>query len=139
MVIQKNINVQFSRNHRFCPADGAVYTPDTVHALLHASPRDAIISRILTNSNTTFISRLISTFPVNQSEGHHGEKHHAVLGLRFPAVLEEKNLQGYNNKLLSFDKQEHKTKEVTDLNPRAQVHYKLTNALKMFIWFIVFV
>ncbi|XP_051949458.1 glutathione S-transferase A-like [Xyrauchen texanus] len=40
---------------------------------------------------------------------------------RLMIALEEKNLQGYNNKLLSFDKQEHKTKEVTDLNPRAQL------------------
>uniref|UniRef100_A0A669C6K5 Glutathione S-transferase rho n=1 Tax=Oreochromis niloticus TaxID=8128 RepID=A0A669C6K5_ORENI len=36
-------------------------------------------------------------------------------------ALEEKNLQGYNQKLLSFQKGEHKSKEVTDVNPRGQL------------------
>lgn len=36
-------------------------------------------------------------------------------------ALEEKNLQGYNQKLLSFEKGEHKSKEVMDVNPRGQV------------------
>ena len=36
-------------------------------------------------------------------------------------ALEEKNLQGYNHKLLSFDKMEHKSQEVLDINPRGQV------------------
>ncbi|XP_073319622.1 glutathione S-transferase A-like isoform X1 [Pagrus major] len=36
-------------------------------------------------------------------------------------ALEEKNLQGYNQKLLSFDKMEHKSQEVLDINPRGQL------------------
>ncbi|XP_004547840.1 glutathione S-transferase A [Maylandia zebra] len=36
-------------------------------------------------------------------------------------ALEEKNLQGYNQKLLSFEKGEHKSKEVMDVNPRGQL------------------
>jgi len=36
-------------------------------------------------------------------------------------ALEEKNLQGYNQKLLSFEKGEHKSQEVLDLNPRGQL------------------
>ncbi len=36
-------------------------------------------------------------------------------------VLEEKNLQGYKHKLLSFDKKEHKSEEVLKLNPRGEV------------------
>ena len=36
-------------------------------------------------------------------------------------VLEEKGLQGYGNKLLSFSKKEHKGEEVLKLNPRGQV------------------
>lgn len=36
-------------------------------------------------------------------------------------ALEEKNLQGYNQKLLSFEKMEHKSQEVLDLNPRGQL------------------
>ncbi|XP_030644272.1 glutathione S-transferase A [Chanos chanos] len=36
-------------------------------------------------------------------------------------ALEEKNLQGYNQKLLSFEKGEHKSKEVMDINPRGQL------------------
>ena len=37
-------------------------------------------------------------------------------------VLEEKGLQGYNKKLLSFEKKEHKSEEVTSINPRGQVY-----------------
>uniref|UniRef100_A0A3Q0SZ11 Glutathione S-transferase rho n=1 Tax=Amphilophus citrinellus TaxID=61819 RepID=A0A3Q0SZ11_AMPCI len=40
---------------------------------------------------------------------------------RVMIALEEKNLQGYNQKLLSFEKGEHKSKEVLDINPRGQV------------------
>ncbi|XP_030644279.1 glutathione S-transferase A-like [Chanos chanos] len=36
-------------------------------------------------------------------------------------ALEEKNLKGYNQKLLSFDKGEQKEKETLDINPRGQV------------------
>uniref|UniRef100_A0A3P9J5B4 Glutathione S-transferase rho n=1 Tax=Oryzias latipes TaxID=8090 RepID=A0A3P9J5B4_ORYLA len=36
-------------------------------------------------------------------------------------ALEEKNLQGYNHKLLSFDKMEHKSQQVLDINPRGQL------------------
>ncbi|XP_023673343.1 glutathione S-transferase rho [Paramormyrops kingsleyae] len=36
-------------------------------------------------------------------------------------ALEEKNLQGYHNKLLSFEKKDHKSKEVMDINPRGQL------------------
>uniref|UniRef100_A0A3B4ETT9 Glutathione S-transferase A-like n=1 Tax=Pundamilia nyererei TaxID=303518 RepID=A0A3B4ETT9_9CICH len=42
---------------------------------------------------------------------------------RIMIALEEKNLQGYNQKLLSFEKGEHKSKEVMDINPRGQTHY----------------
>ncbi len=48
-------------------------------------------------------------------------------------ALEEKGLQGYNSKLISFEKKEHKTEEVLKINPRGQVkltkdnlHYGLT-------------
>ncbi|XP_006635637.1 glutathione S-transferase rho [Lepisosteus oculatus] len=40
---------------------------------------------------------------------------------RVMITLEEKNLQGYQNKLLSFEKQEHKSKDVMDINPRGQL------------------
>ena len=40
---------------------------------------------------------------------------------RVMIALEEKNLQGYNHKLLSFEKMEHKSKEVMDMNPRGQL------------------
>ncbi|XP_028255438.1 glutathione S-transferase A-like [Parambassis ranga] len=40
---------------------------------------------------------------------------------RVMIALEEKNLQGYNQKLLSFEKMEHKSKEVMDMNPRGQL------------------
>ncbi|XP_030644276.1 glutathione S-transferase A [Chanos chanos] len=36
-------------------------------------------------------------------------------------ALEEKNLKGYNQKLLSMEKGEHKGKETLDINPRGQV------------------
>ncbi len=39
-------------------------------------------------------------------------------------TLEEKLLQGYKHKLLSFDKNEHKCEEVKALNPRLQVRYR---------------
>ncbi|XP_076005838.1 glutathione S-transferase A-like [Genypterus blacodes] len=40
---------------------------------------------------------------------------------RVMIALEEKNLQGYNNKLLSFEKMEHKSAEVMAMNPRGQL------------------
>ncbi|KAM4539827.1 glutathione S-transferase A-like [Odontesthes bonariensis] len=40
---------------------------------------------------------------------------------RVMIALEEKNLQGYNHKLLSFEKMEHKSQQVLDLNPRGQL------------------
>ncbi|XP_047460498.1 glutathione S-transferase A-like [Mugil cephalus] len=40
---------------------------------------------------------------------------------RVMIALEEKNLQGYNQKLLSFEKGEHKSKEVMAINPRGQL------------------
>ncbi|XP_039876845.1 glutathione S-transferase A-like [Simochromis diagramma] len=40
---------------------------------------------------------------------------------RVMIALEEKKLQGYNQKLLSFEKGEHKSKEVMDVNPRGQL------------------
>ncbi|XP_076158273.1 glutathione S-transferase A-like isoform X1 [Alosa pseudoharengus] len=40
---------------------------------------------------------------------------------RVMIALEEKNLQGYQHKLLSFEKGEHKSKEVFDVNPRGQL------------------
>ncbi|XP_070702388.1 glutathione S-transferase A [Pempheris klunzingeri] len=40
---------------------------------------------------------------------------------RVMVALEEKNLQGYNQKLFSFEKMEHKSKEVMDMNPRGQL------------------
>jgi len=36
-------------------------------------------------------------------------------------VLEEKGLNGYGNKLISFEKKEHKSEEIMKLNPRGQV------------------
>ena len=36
-------------------------------------------------------------------------------------ALEEKKLQGYRHKLLSFEKGEHKSQEVLEINPRGQV------------------
>ncbi|XP_043993635.1 glutathione S-transferase A-like [Gambusia affinis] len=40
---------------------------------------------------------------------------------RVMITLEEKKLQGYKQKLLSFEKEEHKSKEVLDINPRGQL------------------
>ncbi|XP_068431307.1 glutathione S-transferase A-like [Clinocottus analis] len=40
---------------------------------------------------------------------------------RVMIALEEKNLQGYNQKLLSFEKGEHKSAEVMAMNPRGQL------------------
>lgn len=40
---------------------------------------------------------------------------------RIMIALEEKGLAGYNQKLLSFDKGEHKSPEVLSINPRGQV------------------
>lgn len=45
---------------------------------------------------------------------------------RVMIVLEEKKLQGYKHKLLSFEKGEHKSQEVLEVNPRGQVRYKNT-------------
>jgi len=38
-------------------------------------------------------------------------------------VLEEKGLSGYPNKLISFEKGEHKSEEILKWNPRGQVYY----------------
>ncbi|XP_070532774.1 glutathione S-transferase A-like [Ptychodera flava] len=40
---------------------------------------------------------------------------------RVMLALEEKGLSGYGNKLLSFDKKEHKSEEVMEINPRGQI------------------
>ncbi|KAJ8397303.1 hypothetical protein AAFF_G00441370 [Aldrovandia affinis] len=40
---------------------------------------------------------------------------------RVMIALEEKGLKGYKQKLLSFEKQEHKSKEVLEINPRGQL------------------
>ncbi|XP_038142756.1 glutathione S-transferase A-like [Cyprinodon tularosa] len=40
---------------------------------------------------------------------------------RVMITLEEKKLQGYKHKLLSFEKGEHKSQEVMDINPRGQL------------------
>ncbi|XP_054619416.1 glutathione S-transferase A-like [Dunckerocampus dactyliophorus] len=40
---------------------------------------------------------------------------------RVMIVLEEKNLQGYNNELFSFEKMEHKSEKVMAMNPRGQL------------------
>ncbi|XP_034017457.1 glutathione S-transferase A-like [Thalassophryne amazonica] len=40
---------------------------------------------------------------------------------RVMIALEEKNLQGYTSKLFSFEKMEHKSAEVMQLNPRGQL------------------
>ncbi|KAF0047683.1 hypothetical protein F2P81_001316 [Scophthalmus maximus] len=40
---------------------------------------------------------------------------------RVMIALEEKGLQGYDHKLLSFEKGEHKSQEVLDMNPRGQL------------------
>lgn len=50
---------------------------------------------------------------------------------RVQIALEEKNLQGYQHKLLSFDKKEHKCEEVMKLNPRGQVHITPTRSFSL--------
>uniref|UniRef100_A0A3Q2FXF2 GST N-terminal domain-containing protein n=1 Tax=Cyprinodon variegatus TaxID=28743 RepID=A0A3Q2FXF2_CYPVA len=40
---------------------------------------------------------------------------------RVMITLEEKKLQGYKHKQLSFEKGEHKSQEVMDINPRGQL------------------
>ncbi|XP_066572096.1 glutathione S-transferase rho [Amia ocellicauda] len=40
---------------------------------------------------------------------------------RVMIALEEKHLQGYQHEMLSFEKQEHKSKEVLEINPRGQL------------------
>lgn len=40
---------------------------------------------------------------------------------RVMIALQEKKLQGYKHKLLSFEKGEHKSQEVLEINPRGQV------------------
>ncbi|KAL3044142.1 hypothetical protein OYC64_003889 [Pagothenia borchgrevinki] len=40
---------------------------------------------------------------------------------RVMIVLEEKNLKGYNQKLFSFEKGEHKSSQVMEMNPRGQL------------------
>ncbi|KAG7501343.1 Glutathione S-transferase A [Solea senegalensis] len=40
---------------------------------------------------------------------------------RVMIALEEKNLQGYKQKMLSFEKMEHKSEEVMKMNPRGQL------------------
>nr|XP_020441951.1 glutathione S-transferase A-like isoform X2 [Monopterus albus] len=40
---------------------------------------------------------------------------------RVMIVLEEKNLQDYNSRMLSFEKGEHKSQEVMNINPRGQL------------------
>ncbi|XP_029701288.1 glutathione S-transferase rho isoform X3 [Takifugu rubripes] len=49
---------------------------------------------------------------------------------RVMIVLEEKKLQGYKHKLLSFEKGEHKSKEVLEVNPRGQSQFK-TQGIKL--------
>ncbi|KAM7383970.1 hypothetical protein PAMA_011359 [Pampus argenteus] len=44
---------------------------------------------------------------------------------RVMITLEEKKLQGYKRKMLSFEKGEHKSQEVLETNPRAQNQFKL--------------
>ncbi|TKS65571.1 Glutathione S-transferase A [Collichthys lucidus] len=39
-------------------------------------------------------------------------------------TLEEKKLQGYKHKLLSFEKGEHKSQDVLEINPRGQNQFK---------------
>jgi glutathione S-transferase len=45
---------------------------------------------------------------------------------RIQIALDEKNLD-YGNKLLSFDKQDHKSEEIVKLNPRGQVLFIFIN------------
>ena len=48
---------------------------------------------------------------------------------RIQLVLEEKNIP-YESKLLSFDKNEHKSEEIMKLNPRGQVNKKKSRLKK---------
>ena len=50
-------------------------------------------------------------------------------------ALEEKGLQGYNQKLISFEKKEHKSEEVLKLNPRGQVRRSKIN-IQLYLKFI---
>ncbi|XP_036000838.1 glutathione S-transferase A-like isoform X2 [Fundulus heteroclitus] len=43
---------------------------------------------------------------------------------RVMITLEEKKLQGYKHKLLSFEKEDHKSQEVLQINPRGQNQFK---------------
>lgn len=54
---------------------------------------------------------------------------------RVMIILEEKELKGYNHKLLSFEKMEHKSKEVMEMNPRGQVN---TRFLSSFLFYFIF-
>lgn len=47
-------------------------------------------------------------------------------------TLEEKKLQAYKRKLLSFEKGEHKSQEVLDINPRGQVNKPVSTVLYVF-------
>uniref|UniRef100_A0A672H5U0 Glutathione S-transferase A-like n=1 Tax=Salarias fasciatus TaxID=181472 RepID=A0A672H5U0_SALFA len=40
---------------------------------------------------------------------------------RVMLALEEKKLQGYRHKLISFEKNEHKSQEVLEINPRGEL------------------
>ena len=46
-------------------------------------------------------------------------------------TLEEKGLQGYKHKLISFEKKEHKSEEVLKLNPRGQVRIPIITSFKI--------
>lgn len=54
---------------------------------------------------------------------------------RIMITLDEKELKDYNCKLLSFEKMEHKSKEVMDMNPRGQVN---TSFLSWHVFFFFF-
>lgn len=52
---------------------------------------------------------------------------------RVMIALEEKELSGYNNKRLSFENMEHKSKEVMDINPRGQVNSRFPSCFCFFL------
>lgn len=54
---------------------------------------------------------------------------------RIMITLDEKELKDYHCKLLSFEKMEHKSKEVMDMNPRGQVN---TSFLSWHVFFFFF-
>lgn len=54
---------------------------------------------------------------------------------RVMLALEEKGLSGYANKLVSFDKGEHKSEEILKWNPRGQV--KTAYCFKLFVCFCI--